>query len=54
MSRGVRGNRSGGARGFDGIECTFSPLKLSRRFTTRYEKTLRNIALACALCWLRI
>lgn len=40
------------------IECTFSLLKQSRRFATRYEKTLRNfasiVALACALCWLRI
>lgn len=40
------------------IECTFNLLKRARRFATRYEKTLRNfasvVALACALCWLRI
>jgi transposase len=40
------------------IECTFNLLKQARRFATRYEKTLRNyasfVALACALCWLRI
>jgi transposase len=40
------------------IECTFNLLKNARRFATRYDKTLRNyasfVALACALCWLRI
>jgi transposase len=40
------------------VECTFNLLKRARRFATRYEKTLRNfaavVALACALCWLRI
>jgi transposase len=40
------------------VECTFALLKHLRRFATRYEKTLRNyasvVALACALCWLRI
>jgi len=40
------------------IECTFNLLKQSRRFATRYEKTLRNYtavtAIGCALLWLRI
>jgi len=40
------------------IECTFNLLKQGRRLATRDEKTLRNcvsfVALACALCWLRI
>lgn len=40
------------------IECTFNLLKQARRFSTRYEKTLRNYAavvtLGCALLWLRI
>jgi transposase len=40
------------------VECTINLLKRARRFATRYEKTLRNyasmVALACALCWLRI
>jgi transposase len=40
------------------IECTINLLKQSRRFATRYEKTLRNyaavVALGCVLLWLRI
>ena len=40
------------------IECTLNLLKQTRRFATRYEKTLRNyaavVALGCALLWLRI
>jgi transposase len=40
------------------VECTINLLKRLRRFATRYEKTLRNyaavVAIACALCWLRI
>jgi transposase len=40
------------------VECTFALLKRARRLATRYDKTLRNfasvVALACALCWLRI
>jgi transposase len=40
------------------VECAINLLKRARRFATRYEKTLRNyaamVALACALCWLRI
>lgn len=40
------------------IECAFGLLKQSRRFATRYEKTLRNyssvVAIGCALLWLRI
>ena len=38
------------------IECTFNLLKQARRFSTRYEKTLRNyaavVAIGCALLWL--
>ena len=40
------------------IECTFNLLKQARRFSTRYEKTLRNyravVAIGCAILWLRI
>ena len=40
------------------VECTINLLKQSRRFATRYEKTLRNyaavVAIGCALPWLRI
>lgn len=40
------------------IECTFNLLKQARRFSTRYEKTLRNyaavVAIGCAMLWLRI
>jgi transposase len=40
------------------FELTFNLLKQARRFSTRYEKTLRNytavVALGCAMLWLRI
>jgi transposase len=40
------------------VECTFNLLKQARRFSTRYEKTLRNytavVALGCSILWLRI
>jgi transposase len=40
------------------VECTFNLLKQARRFSTRYEKTLRNyasvVAIGCAMLWLRI
>ena len=40
------------------VECTFALFKQSRRFATRYEKTLRNytavVLLCCIKCWLRI
>ena len=40
------------------VECSFNLLKQSRRFATRYEKTLRNYAaivvIACSMLWLRI
>jgi transposase len=40
------------------VECTFNLLKQARRFSTRYEKTLRNyaavVAIGCALLWLRV
>lgn len=39
------------------IECTFNRLKQARRFSTRYEKTLRNyaavVSIGCAVLWLQ-